>query len=274
MSRIGCAAREGACARRGHRLGAATATRTRAGDRAERLSVTRRLPLGVVAAITPWNYPVGQMSFKLGPALLAGDTMVLKPSAFTPLANLRLGEVRRDPLPAGVVNVVAGSRVLGSWVTAHPGFDKISFTGSTQTGRKVMTSAAQRLTRVTLGLGGNDAAIVLPDVDVKEVAPQLFWAAFANGGQICLATKRLYVHEDVYDDLARELVRLAERARVGDPSEGEVDLGPVSNQRQYETVVSLLRDWRDHGYRFLAGGLPEDGDGGWFVAPTPVGNPP
>ncbi|MEU7384820.1 MULTISPECIES: aldehyde dehydrogenase family protein [unclassified Streptomyces] len=243
-------------------------------DDAERLSVTRRLPLGVVAAITPWNYPVGQVSFKLGPTLLPGNTVVLKPSAFTPLANLRLGEVWRDLLPAGVVNVVAGSGGLGSWVTEHPGFDKISFTGSTQTGRKVMASAAQRLARVTLELGGNDAAIVLPDVDVKEVAPQLFWAAFANSGQICLATKRLYVHEDVYDDLARELVRLAERARVGDPSEGEVDLGPVSNQRQYETVVSLLRDCRDHGYRFLAGGLPQDGHGGWFVAPTLVDNPP
>ncbi|MFD5470791.1 aldehyde dehydrogenase family protein [Streptomyces sp. NPDC127105] len=157
-------------------------------DDAERLSVTRRLPLGVVAAITPWNYPVGQVSFKLGPALLAGNTVVLKPSAFTPLANLRLGEVWRDLLPAGVVNVVAGSGGLGSWVTEHPGFDKISFTGSTQTGRKVMASAAQRLARVTLELGGNDAAIVLPDVDVKEVAPQLFWAAFANSGQICLAT--------------------------------------------------------------------------------------
>ncbi|MFD4950394.1 aldehyde dehydrogenase family protein [Streptomyces sp. NPDC058451] len=220
------------------------------------------------------RYSVGQVSFKLGPALLAGNTVVLKPSAFTPLANLRLGEVWRDLLPAGVVNVVAGSGGLGEWVTEHPGFDKISFTGSTQTGRKVMASAAQRLARVTLELGGNDAAIVLPDVDVKEVAPQLFWAAFANSGQICLATKRLYVHEDVYDDLARELVRLAEQARVGDPSEGDVDLGPVSNQRQYETVVSLLRDCRDHGYRFLAGGLPEDGDGGCFVAQTLVDNPP
>ncbi|MFJ3823592.1 aldehyde dehydrogenase family protein [Streptomyces nodosus] len=243
-------------------------------DDGERWSVTRRLPLGVVAAITPWNYPVGQASFKVGPALLAGNTVVLKPSAFTPLANLRLGEVWRDLLPAGVVNVVAGSGSLGSWVTGHPGFDKISFTGSTQTGRKVLASAAPRLARVTLELGGNDAAIVLPDVDVKEVAPQLFWAAFANSGQICLATKRLYVHEDVYDDLACELVRLAEQARVGDPSQGEVDLGPVSNRRQYETVVSLLRDCRDRGYRFLAGGLPEDGGGGWFVAPTLVDDPP
>ncbi|MEU9337081.1 aldehyde dehydrogenase family protein [Streptomyces sp. NPDC048290] len=243
-------------------------------DDGERLSVTRRLPLGVVAAITPWNYPVGQASFKLGPALLAGNTVVLKPSAFTPLANLRLGEVWRDLLPAGVVNVVTGSGDLGSWVTGHPGFDKISFTGSTRTGRAVMANAAQRLARVTLELGGNDAAIVLPDVEVSEVAPQLFWAAFANSGQICLAAKRLYIHEDVYDDLARELVRLAEQVRVGDPSESEVDLGPVSNQRQYESVVSLLSDCRDHGYRFLTGGLPETGTAGLFVAPTLVDNPP
>ncbi|MGW0570306.1 aldehyde dehydrogenase family protein [Streptomyces tauricus] len=243
-------------------------------DDAERLSVTRHLPLGVVAAITPWNYPIGQASFKIAPALLAGNTVVLKPSAFTPLANLRLGEIWRDLLPAGVVNVVTGSGGLGSWVTGHPGFDKISFTGSTQTGRRVMASAAQRLTPVTLELGGNDAAIVLPDADVKELAPQLFWAAFANSGQICLATKRLYIHEDIYDDLAGELVRLAEQVRVGDPSAGEVDMGPVSNLRQYETVVSLLWDCQEQDYRFLTGGVPEDGTAGYFVAPTLVDNPP
>ena len=243
-------------------------------DDAERLSVTRHLPLGVVAAITPWNYPIGQASFKIGPALLAGNTVVLKPSVFTPLANLRLGEVLRDVLPAGVLNVISGRDDLGPRVTGHPGFDKISFTGSTRTGRLVMAEAARTLSRVTLELGGNDPAIVLPDADVKTVAPALFWAAFANTGQICLATKRLYVHEDLYDDLAYELARLTEKVRVGDPSEATVDLGPMSNIRQYEAVISLLEDCRDRGYRFLAGGLPQPGGRGYFVAPTLVDNPP
>ncbi|MFJ6573436.1 aldehyde dehydrogenase family protein [Streptomyces sp. NPDC091292] len=243
-------------------------------DDAERRSVTRRLPLGVVAAITPWNYPIGQASFKIGPALLAGNTVVLKPSAFTPLANLRLGEVLRDVLPAGVLNVISGRDGLGPRVTAHPGFDKISFTGSTGTGRLVMAGAARTLTRVTLELGGNDPAIVLPGADVKAIAPALFWAAFANTGQICLATKRLYVHEDLYDDLAHELVQLTDQVRVGDPSDESVDLGPVSNIRQYEAVISLLEDCRDRGYRLLAGGLPQPGGRGYFVPPTLVDNPP
>ncbi|MFJ9034815.1 aldehyde dehydrogenase family protein [Streptomyces sp. NPDC102274] len=243
-------------------------------DDAERYSVTRHVPVGVVAAITPWNYPIGQASFKLGPALLAGNTVVLKPSAFTPLANLKLGEILRDVLPAGVLNVITGTGGLGSWVTAHSGVDKISFTGSTQTGRRVMAGAADSLTRITLELGGNDPAIVLPDVDVRTVAPQLFWAAFANTGQICLAIKRLYLHADIYDEMAAELAELARTVVVGDPAREDVQLGPVSNLRQYETVLELLRDSRDDGHTFLAGGLPTAGTPGYFVAPTLIDNPP
>ncbi|MEY9968481.1 acyl-CoA reductase-like NAD-dependent aldehyde dehydrogenase [Streptacidiphilus sp. MAP12-16] len=244
-------------------------------DDSERRSITRHVPLGVVAAITPWNYPLGQASFKLGPALLAGNTVILKPSAFTPLANLKLGEVLREVLPPGVLNVITGTGGLGSRVTSHPGFDKISFTGSTTTGRTVMASAAANLARVTLELGGNDAAIVLPDVDVKQVAPQLFWAAFANTGQICLATKRLYIHADIYDALARELAHLVATVTLGDPAQDEnVELGPVSNLRQYQTVVDLLNDCRDQGYPFLSGGLPDPDSAGYFIRPTLVDNPP
>ncbi|WST82594.1 aldehyde dehydrogenase family protein (plasmid) [Streptomyces sp. NBC_01136] len=244
-------------------------------DDQERRSITRHVSLGVVAAITPWNYPLGQASFKLGPALLAGNTVVLKPSAFTPLANLKLGEVLREVLPPGVLNVITGTGGLGSRVTSHPGFDKISFTGSTTTGRTVMASAAATLARVTLELGGNDAAIVLPDVDVKQVAPQLFWAAFANTGQICLATKRLYVHADIYEDLARELAEIAATVTLGDPAQDEsVELGPLSNLRQYQTVVDLLNDCRDQGYSFLSGGLPDPDSAGYFIRPTLVDNPP
>ncbi|MEU4411092.1 aldehyde dehydrogenase family protein [Streptosporangium sp. NPDC023963] len=243
-------------------------------DDAERRSITRHVPLGVVAAITPWNYPMGQLSFKLGPALLAGNTVIVKPSTFTPLSALRLGELLRDVLPAGVVNVVTGADGLGPWVTRHPGIDKISFTGSTRTGRDVMAGAGASLTRVTLELGGNDPAIVLPDVDVDQVAEQLFWGAFGNAGQICLATKRLYLHADVYDRIAARMVDLAERVTVGNGLDEGVLIGPISNRRQYDTVVDLLRDSRDRGHEILTGGLPEDEPDGLFLRPTLIGDPP
>ncbi|MFI6761030.1 aldehyde dehydrogenase family protein [Micromonospora sp. NPDC050417] len=242
-------------------------------DSAERLSVTRRVPLGVVAAITPWNYPMGQLSFKLGPALLAGNTVVVKPSAFTPLSTLRLGELLRDLLPAGVVNVVSGSGGLGSWLSGHPGIDKVSFTGSTQTGRAVMAGAAPTLTRITLELGGNDPAIVLPDVDVPGMAEKLFWAAFSNTGQICLAAKRIYIHADIYEELTQALAAYAATVRIGDPRQEGTQLGPISNRRQYETVLDLVEDCRRQGYTFLTGGTPEPGPG-FFVPVTLVDNPP
>ncbi|MCE0540672.1 aldehyde dehydrogenase family protein [Kineosporia rhizophila] len=246
-------------------------------DDAERLSVTRRLPLGVVAAITPWNYPLGQLSFKLGPALLAGNTVVIKPSGFTPLSSLRLGEILRDVVPAGVVSVITGRGGLGAWVSTHPGFDKISFTGSTATGRDVMSGAGATLTRVTLELGGNDPAIVLPDAGPDEVSEKLFWAAFSNAGQICLASKRIYVHADIYEQVAERLVRLADQVSVGDGRTEGVQIGPVSNRRQYDTVLDLLRDSLEQGHDILTGGLPGPeliAQGGLFIRPTIIGNPP
>jgi aldehyde dehydrogenase (NAD+) len=242
-------------------------------ESAQRRSVTRRVPLGVVAAITPWNYPMGQLSFKLGPALLAGNTVVVKPSAYTPLSTLRLGELLREVLPAGVVNVVSGSGDLGSWLSGHPDIDKISFTGSTRTGRAVMAGAAPTLTRITLELGGNDPAIVLPDVDVPSTAEKLFWAAFSNTGQICLAAKRVYIHDDIYDELVRALAAYVATVRVGDPTQEGVRLGPVSNRRQYETVLDLIDDSRRQGHTFLTGGTSEPGPG-FFVPVTLVDNPP
>jgi acyl-CoA reductase-like NAD-dependent aldehyde dehydrogenase len=243
-------------------------------DDAERFSVTRRIPVGVVAAITPWNYPLGQTSFKVGPAMLAGNTVVLKPSKLTPLANLKLGEILRDVVPAGVLNIISGADGLGDLVTSHPGFDRISFTGSTRTGRLVMASAAKRLTGVTLELGGNDPAIVLPDVDINTAVEKIFWATFTNSGQLCLATKRLYVHADIYDTFAAQLRDYARGVVVGDPLTDGVQLGPVSNRRQYDTVVELIRDAQDKGYRFLTGGLPDTSAAGFFVEPTIIDNPP
>lgn len=246
-------------------------------DSAERLSVTHRVPLGVVGAIVPWNYPLGNAGFKLAPALLAGNTVVWKPSPFTPLTTLKVGEILRDVLPPGVLNVVSGDAGLGPRMTEHPGIDMISYTGSTRTGRQVMAGAAPTLTRVTLELGGNDPAIVLPDIDVPAVAEKLFWGAFANSGQVCLAIKRLYIHRDVYEPLKQALAAYAGTVRMGPGTEAGVRLGPVQNRPQYDRILSLLDDSRAQGHTFAIGGLPQgEGQGrpGYFVPLTLVDNPP
>jgi acyl-CoA reductase-like NAD-dependent aldehyde dehydrogenase len=231
----------------------------------------RRRPLGVVAAITPWNFPVLLAVWKIAPALLAGNTVVVKPSPFTPLATLALGEVLREALPPGVLNVVSGGDELGAWMTAHPVPRKISFTGSVETGKKVAAAAAPDLKRVTLELGGNDAAIVLPDVDPAAVARDLFWGAFANSGQVCSAIKRLYVHESRYDAILSELVEIARSARMGDGLEEGVELGPLNNLPQLERVSELVDDARRAGARIAAGGARRDGKG-YFYEPTVVGD--
>jgi acyl-CoA reductase-like NAD-dependent aldehyde dehydrogenase len=236
-------------------------------------AITRRVPLGVVGAIVPWNFPVLLAIWKIGSALLTGNTLVLKPSPFTPLTALRLGEILRDVLPAGVLNVVSGGDELGPWMSAHPGIDKISFTGSTATGRKVMASAAGNLKRLTLELGGNDAAIVLPDANVAEIAEPLFWAAFTNSGQVCVAAKRLYVHESLYDDVVAAFRAITARTHVGDGALQGSHIGPVQNRAQFERVKSLIRNSREAGHEFLTGGEPEEGPG-YFVPVTLIGNPP
>lgn len=236
-------------------------------------SVTRHVPLGVVGAIVPWNFPILLAIWKIGPALLSGNTMVLKPSPLTPLATLRLGELLRTVLPAGVLNVVSGGDQLGPWLTGHADIDKISFTGSTATGRRVMASAAVNLKRLTLELGGNDAAIVLGDVDVEAIAEPLFWAAFKNSGQVCVAAKRLYVDGRVYDAVAARLSALAQSVIVGDGANPATMLGPVQNRAQFARVKSLIEESCASGHRFLAGGSIPEGPG-FFVPLTIVDNPP
>ncbi|MBX3595886.1 aldehyde dehydrogenase family protein [Sphingomonas sp.] len=242
-------------------------------DSADRYSETRHVPLGVVGAIAPWNFPMVLAMFKVGPALLAGNTMVLKPSPFTPLTTLKFGELAATILPPGVLNVVSGGDHLGPWLTEHPDIDKVSFTGSTETGRRVMRSASSTLKRLTLELGGNDPAIVMPDVDVEALAEKLFWAAFTNNGQICIATKRMYVHEDIYEPLKEALVAYAKTVKVGDGAEQGTQLGPINNRPQYERVLDLIRDARDNGYKFLLGGEQSDAPG-FFVPITIIDNPP
>jgi acyl-CoA reductase-like NAD-dependent aldehyde dehydrogenase len=211
--------------------------------------------------------------WKVAPALVAGNTMVLKPSPFTPLCTLKIGELFSAIFPPGVFNVISGGDELGPWMTSHKGFDKISFTGSTATGKRVMESAAKDLKRITLELGGNDAAIVLPDVDLDEVAQKIFFGAFFNSAQICVATKRLYVHADVYDGLRDRLVAIARAVKVGDGAEQGTVLGPIQNKRQYDRVMELMDDARATNLTLIHGADIPDG-GGYFVPVTIVDNPP
>jgi acyl-CoA reductase-like NAD-dependent aldehyde dehydrogenase len=230
--------------------------------------VQQRAPLGVVAAITPWNLPIILLMSKFAPALLAGNTMVIKPAPTTPLTTLRFGEICAEVLPPGVVNVIADLNDLGGVLTGHPDVAKVAFTGSTATGRKVMASAAATIKRVTLELGGNDAAIVLDDVAVKEVAPKIFAGAMGNSGQVCLAIKRVYAPDSIYDELCAELARLAEAAVVGDGLDEKTEFGPLQNRAQYDRVQGFVDDARAHG-KIIAGGGAWSGPG-YFVRPTIV----
>ncbi len=230
--------------------------------------VEQRDPLGVVAAIMPWNFPVLLMVMKIGPALITGNTVVAKPAATTPLTSLLFAEVAAPLLPPGVLNVIVDANDLGAAMTRHPDIAKVSFTGSTATGKKVMESVASTLKRLTLELGGNDAAIVLDDADVKTVAPAIFDAAMANAGQVCLATKRVYAHASLYDPLCDELARLAEAAVVDDGLKQGVQIGPLQNRMQYEKVKGFLADAKADG-RIIAGGEALERDG-YFIPPTIV----
>ncbi|GAA0709325.1 aldehyde dehydrogenase family protein [Vreelandella titanicae] len=227
-----------------------------------------RRPLGVVGAILPWNFPVFMASGKIAPALLAGNTMVLKPAPSTPLTTLRLGELLKDIIPAGTLNIITDCNDLGPLLTSHPKVRKIAFTGSTQTGLKVMSSVAADLKRLTLELGGNDAGIVLDDCDPKQVAPLLFKAAFANNGQVCVAMKRLYVPEKLYDAVCEELAGIANKAVVGPGLEEGVELGPIQNREQYEKLKALIEESRWDGEIIAGGDCPQRP--GYFINPTIV----
>ena len=243
-------------------------------DTPERKVISRYTPLGVVGAIVPWNFPILLAVWKIAPALVSGNTIIVKPSPFTPLCDLKLVELVQDLLPPGVLSALSGDDELGKWMTAHPGISKIAFTGSTETGRHVMASAAGTLKRVTLELGGNDPAIVLGDVDPKKVAPQIFWAAFQNNAQFCNAAKRIYIHENVYDAVRDELVAFARSVVVGDGSLPDTQLGPIQNKPQLEKVTEYFDDCKANGYTFALGGEIDTESDGWFVPVTLVDNPP
>lgn len=237
-------------------------------DTPDSLVEIQRRPVGVIGAICPWNFPLFQAVYKLAPALAAGNTMVLKPSPTTPLATMYFAELLQNVVPAGVLNVIGDDGSVGQLLTAHPGVDKISFTGSTVTGRKVMSGCGPSLKRLTLELGGNDAAVVLDDVDISEAAKGLFTWAFANGGQVCVSIKRIYAPESIYDLLCNEIARLANELTVGHGLADGTELGPVQNAAQYEKCVSYLELAAQHG-TVIAGGTLLDRPG-YYVAPTVV----
>lgn len=226
--------------------------------------VVDRKPVGVVASITPWNWPLMIAVWHLAPAIRSGCTAVIKPSPFTPLSTLRLVELMNRVLPPGVVNSVTGDAEVGTHLTGHPGVDKIVFTGSTDTGRKVMGSAAGTLKRLTLELGGNDAGIILPGTDVAPLLEKLFWGCFLNSGQTCAALKRLYVHEDQYEEVVRQFSDYVAGIPVGDGLDPANLIGPLTNRMQLDKVASYVDEARTRGARIVTGGERRDGSGYFY----------
>ncbi|GAB3615935.1 aldehyde dehydrogenase family protein [Okibacterium endophyticum] len=226
--------------------------------------------LGVVGAIGPWNWPMMITVWQIAPSLRMGNTVVVKPSSFTPLSVLALAEIFNRHLPEGVLTVISGDREIGSAMAAHGDLNKIMFTGSTAAGRRIVESSAQNLARLTLELGGNDPGIILPNTDIDAIAENLFWGCFINTGQTCAALKRLYVHDSVYDDVVSKLAAMAETMPMGRGLDEGVVLGPLQNQSQFDIVARLVDDARVRGARVVAGGRPAPELGPLFYRTTVV----
>jgi aldehyde dehydrogenase (NAD+) len=233
-------------------------------------AVIKRKAIGVVGAIAPWNAPVVLAMAKIVNALLVGDTIVLRPSPFTPLTALHLGQLGRGIFPDGVFNVITGDASIGAAMTSHPDVAKISFTGSTATGKAIAAAAAPTLKKLTLELGGNDAAIALADADVSALAQTVYGIAFANCGHYCAAIKRLYVHESIYDDVCDAVVTLIGQTVMGTSFDPAATMGPLQNRQQFDRVWGLYDDAVQHGGVVLAGGQRHPGPG-LFIPPTLVG---
>ena len=237
----------------------------------------KRRPIGVCVGISPWNFPLICSLPKWASAIALGNTFVLKPSPYTPLTCLALGVLLKDVFPPGVLNVVSGSDDpaygfnVGAYLTSHPDVKKVSFTGSVRTGKAIYKSASSDVKRVTLEMGGNDAAIVRADADVKAVAPEIAGKAFFNTGQVCVAIKRCFVHESIFDDFVAEITSAAKRAKVGDGFEPGVMYGPLNNKMQFDRCKELFEDAVKHGAKVHCGGEALPGDG-YFFKPTILTN--
>jgi acyl-CoA reductase-like NAD-dependent aldehyde dehydrogenase len=227
-------------------------------------------PIGIVGAIGPWNWPMMIAIWQIAPALRMGNAVVVKPSEYTPLSVLALVHVLNQELPEGLLTVVCGDREVGAGLAEHPAVGKIMFTGSTATGKAIIKSSADTVKRLTLELGGNDAGIVLPDADPKAIAEGLFWGAFINTGQTCAALKRLYVHDDIYDEVCAALTAVAAAMPMGVGLDEANVLGPLQNKQQFDIVARLVEAARDSGARVLLGGDPDLDQPGFFYPTTLV----
>lgn len=237
-------------------------------DSDERLIEIYRKPIGVVGSITPWNWPFMIAIWHILPALRAGNTLVCKPSIDTPFSTIKLIEIMNEVLPKGVINVLAGGSGLGQAIAEHEGIHKIAFTGSTPTGKSIMSAASSTLKRLTLELGGNDAGIILPDTkNLDEIVLGVFQGAFLNMGQTCAALKRLYVHSSQYDEVCKKLTDIAKSQKVGDGMQDDVTFGPLTNQAQLDFVSELVEDARKNGAKILCGGKRVNSKG-YFYEPT------
>lgn len=227
-------------------------------------------PIGVVGAISPWNWPMMISIWQIAPSLRMGNTVVIKPAETTTLSVLALVHVMNEVLPEGVLNLVAGKgSVVGAALTRSPKIGKIMFTGSTPVGKGIIEASADNVTRLTLELGGNDAGIVLPDVDPAAIAEGLFWGGFINTGQTCAALKRLYVHDDVYDDVVKHLVEFAKNVPMGVGLDENNVLGPLQNPAQFKVVDELVKAAKDSGATIALGGDPDyDAPGNFY--PTTI----
>jgi aldehyde dehydrogenase (NAD+) len=229
---------------------------------------TRKEPVGVAGQIIPWNFPLLMAAWKIGPALAAGCTVVLKPAEQTPLTALRLGELALEAgLPEGVFNVITGDGETGAALVDHPGVDKIAFTGSTVMGREIGAKAGRALKRVTLELGGKSPNIILPDADLERAVKGAYQAIYYNSGQACNAGSRLFVHSDQYDEVMAGLVEAAGKARLGPGLDPSTQLGPLISAEQRERVCGYIERGKSEGAELVTGGTSLEGDG-WFVEPT------
>ncbi len=229
-------------------------------------------PVGVCGLITAWNFPLLLFSWKVGPALAAGNTIVLKPSELTPTSSIRLAELLQQVLPPGVLNIVNGDGAdVGDAMTLHPDIDKISFTGSTRVGRIVQTNCASTMKRCTLELGGKGPGIVLPDADLDMVAQGSLWAVYMNAGQACESGTRLLVHEDVYEDLLQKLAERSVQVVVGNPADPATGIGPMSTEAHFHKVLGYIESGIAEGARVVCGGKPASVagcEGGFYIEPT------
>ncbi|WP_437583411.1 aldehyde dehydrogenase family protein [Paramicrobacterium sp. CJ85] len=237
-------------------------------DDGENHAVLHYRPIGVVGAIGPWNWPMMISVWQIAPALRMGNTVVVKPSEYTPLSVLALVAVMNQVLPEGVVQVISGDREVGARLSSHPEIGKVMFTGSTATGKAIIRSSADTVKRLTLELGGNDAGIVLPDVDPKAIAEDLFWGAFINTGQTCAALKRLYVHDSVYDEVCAALAEVAANVPMGVGTDENNVLGPLQNKQQFDIVTRLVDAAKNAGGRVLLGGEADADQAGYFFPTT------